>query len=181
MSNKENILQSALELFGENGYDRTPTNAIAKKAGVSEGLIFRHFTNKAGLLAAIIQQGMEQIAGTMQSYQTPAADPRQAILEHIERSLTLIREHEAFWQMATKVRFQTAVQEIAGQQIEAVNQFIVRQLTENFKRLGSTGPELEALLLFAEIDGICLHWLQDPAEYPLDGMKNLLLKKYENR
>ena len=180
MSNKDKILQAAIELFGENGYDRSSTSAIARRAGVSEGLIFRHFTNKAALLSAILQQGMEQIAGTMQPYQDPDADPRQAILEHIGHALTLIREHEAFWRLATKVRFQAAVQEIAGRQIEAVNQFIVKQLIENFRRLGSAQPELDAMLLFAEIDGICLHWLQAPADYPLDEMKKMLLKKYEN-
>jgi AcrR family transcriptional regulator len=47
---KELILQTALRLFSEQGYEATPTNRIAKEAGVSEGLIFRHFENKEGLL-----------------------------------------------------------------------------------------------------------------------------------
>ena len=49
MSNKENILHTALRLFAEQGYDRTPTSQIAREAGVSEGLIFRHYGSKAGL------------------------------------------------------------------------------------------------------------------------------------
>lgn len=179
-NNKELILQTALQLFGEQGYDRSPTSQIAKQAGVSEGLVFKHFGNKAGLLAAIIQEGMAQIAATMQPYSEPAADPRGAILQHIERSLTAIREHEKFWRLATKVRFQSAVQEIAGAQIEEVNKFIVQHLAENFRRLGAANAEQESLLLFALIDGVCLHWLQDPSDYPLDEMKNLLIKKYNH-
>lgn len=180
MSNKEIILQAALQLFGEQGYDRTPTSQIAKQTGVSEGLIFRHYGNKAGLLAAIVQAGMAQIAETMQPYAEAHADPREAIVQHIEQSLTAIREHEAFWRLATKVRFQSAVQEIVGEQLETVNQFIVKHLTDNFRRLGAAAPEQEALLLFALIDGICLHWLQAPADYPLDAMKDLLTKKYRH-
>lgn len=180
MSNKENILSAALQLFGEQGYDRSPTSQIAKQAGVSEGLIFRHFGNKAGLLAAIIQEGMAQIAATMQPYNEPAADPRGAILQHIERSLTAIREQEKFWRLATKIRFQTAVYEVAGAQIEDANTFIVGHLTENFRRLGAAAPEQEAALLFAQLDGVCIHWLQNPDEYPLDDMKNLLIKKYNH-
>lgn len=180
MTNKNAILHTALQLFGEQGYDRTPTSQIAKQAGVSEGLIFRHYGNKAGLLAAIIQEGMAQIAATMQPYTDMSHDPRAAIVQHIEQSLTAIREHAAFWRLATKVRFQSAVQDIAGAQIEAVNQFIVKHLTENFQRLGAAEPEREALLLFALIDGICLHWLQDPADYPLDTMKDLITKKYRH-
>ncbi|MFT5056181.1 MAG: AcrR family transcriptional regulator, partial [Pseudoalteromonas distincta] len=36
------ILQTALELFSKKGFDAVSTNLIAKEAGVSEGLIFRH-------------------------------------------------------------------------------------------------------------------------------------------
>ena len=39
------ILESALELFSSKGFDAVPTSLIAKQAGVSEGLIFRHFKN----------------------------------------------------------------------------------------------------------------------------------------
>ncbi|MEJ6750428.1 MAG: helix-turn-helix domain-containing protein, partial [Bacteroidia bacterium] len=37
------ILQTALELFSNKGFYAVSTNLIAKEAGVSEGLIFRHF------------------------------------------------------------------------------------------------------------------------------------------
>ena len=178
MTNKEIILQTALQLFGEQGYDRTPTSQIAKAAGISEGLIFRHFGNKAGLLAAIIQEGMAQIAATMEPYLTSAITPREAILQHIERALTTIRADEKFWRLATKIRFQSEISHVVGAQLEAVNQFVVKQLTHNFQRLGAEDPEQEALMLFALIDGVCLHWLQDPLNYPLDSMKGLLLKKY---
>ncbi|MFN0212983.1 MAG: TetR/AcrR family transcriptional regulator [Saprospiraceae bacterium] len=178
MTNKKIILQTALQLFGEQGYDRTPTSQIAKAASVSEGLIFRHFGNKACLLEAIIQEGFEQIAATMEHYSAPSAKPLEAILEHIEKALTTIRKEEKFWRLATKVRFQAAVSELAGKQIEAANQFIIKHLTDNFRRLGVENPAAEALFLFALIDGICIHWLQNPAHYPLDDLKNLVLKKY---
>ena len=43
---KKKIIGAALEMFSDNGYKGTATNQIAKKAKVSEGLIFRHFKNK---------------------------------------------------------------------------------------------------------------------------------------
>ena len=181
MTNKELILQTALHLFGEQGYDRTPTSQIAKAAGVSEGLIFRHFGNKAGLLEAMIEAGLAQIAATMEPYAAMASNPREAILEHIERALSAIRTEEKFWRLATKIRFQSEVSAVAGEKIQAVNQFVVSHLTDNFRRLGAANPEMEALLLFALIDGVCLHWLQNPQHYPLDDMKNLLLQKYLTR
>ena len=51
---KERILGSALELFANQGYNATATIKIARHADVSEGLIFKHFGNKRGLLDAIL-------------------------------------------------------------------------------------------------------------------------------
>ncbi|MBU0986796.1 MAG: TetR/AcrR family transcriptional regulator [Proteobacteria bacterium] len=56
MSRKDDILDAAVILFAENGYYATPTSAVAKKAGVAEGLIYHHFKNKAGILAHIFTE-----------------------------------------------------------------------------------------------------------------------------
>lgn len=180
MDNKTYILETAMRLFGEQGYDRTPTSQIAKEAGVSEGLIFRHFQTKAGLLAAIIADGMARIAATMQPYAQAATDPREAIVQHISGSFAAIQAQETFWRLATSMRFQAAVAETAVQQIAAVNDFVRTQLTEHFRRLSAAAPEREALLLFAVIDGICLQWLQAPAQYPLAEMESHLIHHYRH-
>lgn len=52
---QKKILEAALELFSEKGFASTSTNAIAKKAGVSEGLIFKYFRNKKYLLFKLVQ------------------------------------------------------------------------------------------------------------------------------
>jgi TetR/AcrR family fatty acid metabolism transcriptional regulator len=44
------IVQAAIKLFAERGYDATPVSEIARAAGVSEGAIFRHFKTKEDLL-----------------------------------------------------------------------------------------------------------------------------------
>ena len=55
-----NILKAALRLFATQGYYATSTSKVAKAAGVSEGLIFRHFGNKEGLLNAIMEMANEK-------------------------------------------------------------------------------------------------------------------------
>jgi AcrR family transcriptional regulator len=178
MNNKEAILAAALELFGEQGYDRSPTSQIARRAGVSEGLIFRHFGNKEGLLSAIIEQGLAEIASTMRPYSDPGISPEQAIAQHIENALTVFRANAKFWRVATQLRFQPGINAAVGAQIESGNRFIVAQLTEHFRQAGSNSPEIDALLLFAQIDGICLHWLQMPDSYPIDDILKKLTAPY---
>lgn len=47
------IMQTTMELIAENGFQGAPTSLIAKRAGVGMGSIYRHFTNKDGLISAI--------------------------------------------------------------------------------------------------------------------------------
>ncbi|GKU83734.1 TetR/AcrR family transcriptional regulator [Niallia sp. NCCP-28] len=55
ITNKQKkILIAAIEAFSDKGYAATSTNEIAKKAGVAEGTIFRHYKTKKDLLTAIL-------------------------------------------------------------------------------------------------------------------------------
>jgi AcrR family transcriptional regulator len=56
---REQILQTALGLFAERGFDATSTRQIAKEVGVAEGLIFHYFPTKASLLTAILEDRLE--------------------------------------------------------------------------------------------------------------------------
>ncbi|MCM3664550.1 TetR/AcrR family transcriptional regulator [Mesobacillus subterraneus] len=51
---QKKIIVSAIESFAEKGYSATSTSEIAKKAGVAEGTIFRHYKTKKDLLLAIV-------------------------------------------------------------------------------------------------------------------------------
>lgn len=49
----QNIIDSTIKLFSSKGYNATTTALIAKDAGVSEAIIFKHFGNKENLLKEI--------------------------------------------------------------------------------------------------------------------------------
>ncbi|MCW2899132.1 MAG: transcriptional regulator, TetR family [Streptosporangiaceae bacterium] len=50
------ILDSAEELFAENGYDACSTASIAKRAKVPKGLVFHYFPQKMDVLTALIDE-----------------------------------------------------------------------------------------------------------------------------
>jgi AcrR family transcriptional regulator len=56
---REQILETALKLFAERGFDATSTRQIAREAGIAEGLIFHYFPTKANLLTAILEDRLE--------------------------------------------------------------------------------------------------------------------------
>lgn len=47
---RQRLIRTALELFTTRGYHDTTTPLLAKKAGVAEGTIYRHFDSKEHLL-----------------------------------------------------------------------------------------------------------------------------------
>ncbi len=55
------ILQAAQKLFARKGFDGTTTKDLARKAGVAEGTIFRHFPNKKAILIELATAGWIEI------------------------------------------------------------------------------------------------------------------------
>lgn len=183
MTDKQtSILHAAMQLFSEHGYEGVSTARIAKAAAVSEGLIFRHFGSKEGLLKAIIETGAGQIADTMTMYQSArtSAGPVSVVAEHIQSAFAMLRQNAPFWRLVQQIRFQEVVQRTAADLIGQINEQIQTTLIGHFKQMGADNPIAEALLLFAIIDGATIHYLQDPDRYPLDQIEQLLISKYSH-
>ncbi|MCC6712784.1 MAG: TetR/AcrR family transcriptional regulator [Candidatus Dadabacteria bacterium] len=53
---RDKLLEAAIKLFAEKGFNGTTTKEIAEKAEVNEALIFRHFSTKRDLYGAIIEK-----------------------------------------------------------------------------------------------------------------------------
>jgi AcrR family transcriptional regulator len=51
------IVEAATRVFAENGFHGTTTRELAKAAGVSEALIYKHFPSKESLFSAMLAQG----------------------------------------------------------------------------------------------------------------------------
>jgi AcrR family transcriptional regulator len=58
---REAILTAALTLLRERGIARVTSREVASLAGVSEAAVFYHFKDRAGLLAAVFEQGLRPL------------------------------------------------------------------------------------------------------------------------
>lgn len=56
---KDRIINSALEEFSKNRFDKASTNNIVKNAGISKGLLFHYFTSKKSLYEYLKAFAME--------------------------------------------------------------------------------------------------------------------------
>src|SRR5690348_10594119 len=54
------ILDRAVELFAEHGYDELSMAAFARAAGISKPLLYHYFRSKQALFRAALEQGVEE-------------------------------------------------------------------------------------------------------------------------
>lgn len=60
MGKKKNLIETAVRLFAEQGYDGTTTLQISREAGVTEPLIYYHFKGKEELFTSILNDAFDE-------------------------------------------------------------------------------------------------------------------------
>ena len=71
---REALIAAALELITERGPEAFTLREAARRAGVSPAAPYRHYPNKASLLAAVAAQGFEQVAEAIEREVAEAGD-----------------------------------------------------------------------------------------------------------
>src|SRR6185295_17706146 len=78
-TSRSRLLDAGKTLFAQNGYEQTPTAAIARAAGSSESQLMRYYGGKAGLLEAIFDHSWQPLNQLMQNRIAAASDAREAL------------------------------------------------------------------------------------------------------
>ncbi len=86
LSTKEKLMRAAVEIVAEDGFAAATTAAIAARAGVAEGTLYRHFAGKDELMIAAYRQLKSDIfAASTDTYDESA--PFEARLAHLWRAV----------------------------------------------------------------------------------------------
>ena len=78
---KQEIIDTALKLFGEKGYEKTSITDIAKAIGMAQVLCYRYFPSKEALFDSAIEQYADVLVEQMVS---PKTDENQTLRQIIE-------------------------------------------------------------------------------------------------
>lgn len=168
---KAKILEVALEMFARFGFNGISTSKIARAAEVSEGLIFRHFESKRGLLDAILEEGRERLNRVYLPILVEE-NPVKVIQKSILIPYNVPVEEYDFWRLMFKLKW-----EINYPRQENIKP-ILDKLTLAFSELKYQEPEKEATILYHIIEGISIGILKDGIETALV-VKDFVLDKYK--
>ena len=164
-------------MFASRCYASTPVDAIADAAGVSAGLLYYHFDSKTAVLHAIFDQSLADVQATF-----AAADREPLAIDRLPALLrsagAIVPRHRSFWAVWYGLRMQREVLKGLGPSVTGFTAAIVRTLERYLRDINWPEPAIEAQLLFAQIDGMCQHYVLDPERYPLDRMIERLIERY---
>ena len=169
-SKKELILETALDLFAKKGFSATSTAKIAKAAGVSEGLIFRHFSNKEGLLQAIMELGKQKGLALFQMMEE-FTSPKDQLRYILEIPFRIPKEEYPFWKLLYALKWQ------ADQYDDEISSQLELTLIEIFKKLNHQEPELESAFVMMLFDGVATSILLKNQSNKKE-LEQLILAKY---
>lgn len=136
LKNRDHILQVAHEAFAESG--ATSLNAIAKRAGVGAGTLYRHFPTREDLLLAVYRHEMQQLVDSV-----PEILATHAPLDAFRTWFHTLARYVRLKHGLGEALHTAAAQEIINETYAPVTQAVATLLTA-CEQEGSLRPGLDA-------------------------------------
>ncbi|MFD0618294.1 TetR/AcrR family transcriptional regulator [Paenibacillus sp. GCM10027629] len=178
-STMDNIGTAAMECFLERGYHATSIDDIAKRAGVSKGLLYNYYQGKEGLLAESVRDRVDEISAVMEAA-SALAKPREQLLRIIDGALSQIAENPKGYRFFLHLQTQPEEDEVLSKYSEILNQEMSRQYefqSAIFERMQVEDPKLRSLYFSSSLHGIMLLMSIYP-DYPIETIKEQLIRDF---
>lgn len=150
---KEQLLDCAADLFARHGYARATTAELARAAGVTEPIIYRHFKSKRDLFVSLIERAAKQTLRHWEGRLADASDPAERLKRLIGDNPMVSEEgrdaYRVFLQAITEVD-DPQIHKAVHKHIENLHAFMVREIQraqEDRKMIRILSPEILAWLL----------------------------------
>lgn len=129
---RQEIIETALELFSEKGYENTTIQDIVERMNVSPGLCYKYFRSKTEIFAATSEyyamKAVEQIKIPV-SEDTPALEKLSIFIERIFEYVMKHKEFEANYHEETEIRASRLVH-VAEQMVDVMIPIVEQGVTE---------------------------------------------------
>ncbi|CAN7700401.1 MULTISPECIES: TetR/AcrR family transcriptional regulator [Neorhizobium] len=161
----EALLEAAIVLIEDKGVESLSVREVAKRAGVSPGAPFRHFSSKTALLTAVAEQAMSRLTEAVSAELQRAGDDDPIA------ALRAVGQGYLNWVLANPTHFQvissrTLIDFHGSEKLVAENEairLIMVQLIDDARRLGllRDGISSEDLIFSSRafIYGVARMWI----------------------
>lgn len=171
---KELILESALELFAENGFHATSISQVAKKAKISKGLIYNYFESKNEILSEIIKVGFDSIYSNWDLNRDDVLSEEEFVY-FIRQTFKIMRENMEFWKLYMSLMLQPKVSESLKQEYGNEAQAIFKLFYQFIISAGSKDPESDLLAISALLKGSFITVIAAPEFFPPEKLDDKII------
>lgn len=171
------LLETALHLFANHGFHSTTISQIATAAGISKGLVYNYFESKEALLLAVFHDISEMV------FERFAINPEQPLTdEDMERiiriSMDITLEQPERWKLYMAMAFQPQVTTLVFDHLMEEMKIYIQRLVAYFTTKGYSDPVAQMRYFSAVLDGLQMHLLLDPDNFPLEYTKEQLIQQF---
>lgn len=174
VSSRQRILDAALRLFSQRGYDETSVAALARSADVSKGLVYHYFDTKRDVLEAVMARGSERLEAALDRVgsDSSGAPPPAAVME----ILGMVAEDLPWWRLLFRLRMQPELGREIG--LTSRGDSIENALERSLREAGYDSSRRDALALAAAVEGAAQRYVLDPDGYPLVETAEAIVSRY---
>ncbi len=139
---KNKIIQAGYELFSEAGYYGTNTQEIAKRAGVSTGIVYGYFKDKRDILVCVLNIYIEKVSEPLLEIMQDLHAPLN--FKQIVNSVTdkTIQMHTENAKLHNALHSLSATDELVQNEFIALETRITERISCRLKELGVSPVDL---------------------------------------
>jgi TetR/AcrR family transcriptional regulator, cholesterol catabolism regulator len=152
---RERILDAAVELATEGGYEAVQMREVAERADVALGTLYRYFPSKVHLLVSAMGRTFQSLQDSVQISEDAASTPEERVYRVVAAVTRYLARHRRL--SGAMIRALMMADADAGREVDAVGDLMVGFITSASHEAGSTPTERDTLI--AHIIGKV--WLTD--------------------
>jgi AcrR family transcriptional regulator len=175
------VLAAALEAFARKGFSATTTDEIAKKAGVSKGLIFTHFRTKEEILLTILKEEILRLIPNIDD-EDGVLSPRERFVLLMNKWINIVEMEPLLVRLALHLNLDDAYRRLMRRKGKQIMKLYFDTMRSLLVKLGSTTPDLDLYLLNFVFDGITANYAIAPGLLPpISTIKDHLVEVFLSR
>jgi len=175
---KQKILNAALEIFAKNGYHNSSVSSIAEKAGIAKGLMYNYFKSKEEVLYELMIEMVVPFMQAIMPVKPGQKMTKKDMISMLNKTVDFVLEKPDYWKLYVGVFIQPDVMpKVLDKMWEAFGP-LMTFMTEYFANKGIEDPVAMSRYLAAVLDGVQLHIMIDPENFPAEQVKKFLIKEF---
>jgi AcrR family transcriptional regulator len=171
------VLDIAVQLFNEQGYDATSVADLAKRLGLTKSALYHHFDSKDQLLSQALDvalSGLEEVLADAKRAEGSSSDQLRAVLRG---AVEVLIERLAYVTLLLRVRGNSPV-EVAALERRRIFDHRVAGLVEEAQREGLVRDDIDAAvatrLIFGMVNSV-VEWYRPDGPIDRDELGSVVL------